>query len=178
MKTKILVLFLLLVSIFMGCKKKVTTIEPESKYVYFMTDANTAKAYIMAMLPQINSMYNETKEATSQNQWLIESLDKCLKMLETEKGLKPIYPKYFLKGDPNLLPKYSESNEPKKETWFVPYKGSTERDLAKELDNIAVFRSEIGTNPTIIAYHNELIRNFEERLKRLDPNQPIQKLSE
>lgn len=169
MKIMIYWLSVFLMMAVLGCDKKPTMVDPDSGYVYIGVDPNSAQVYFMALLPQINSMYEQSEELSAQNHWLRRSLDKCIEKLEAERGLEPIPLKYRLplKGEPSLVDRYPQHPEP----WFMPYEGSIAEPLP-ELRDIAMLKAMMGIHSVsvkmFILTTDDWIENFEKRMKRLE----------
>ena len=122
-------------------------------------------------------------ELVAQHEWLKHRLDKCLEKLEAERGLTPI-PRdnpaedmYAVrrggKVDPNETIKYA----PKPEPFYVPYEEPNQRGLPTDGHyEIGKITALLGLQCTATSMYmwdsKSWIENFEQRLKRLDPNQP------
>ncbi len=156
----------------------------ERRKVHAVTEIDpNSEAFVCAILPQVNMIGTQTVEMAAQIQWLTRSLDKCIKKLETERGLEPLPLKVkplfewetHLKGyDPNQTIEISKPNEP----LLVPYKipvGTSSFTFHGDGTDLERLRGAISL--CIFHVPTNRIENFEERLKRLEPNQPSQKRS-
>ena len=161
---------LLLLAVLSGCNKKVDSWAVDSNYVCVQIDPNSSRAFMTAILPEFEIMNKQMMELVSQNRWYRERLDKCLGVIEAEKGLEPMpfdpYP-WPIKGDSNL------ANEPKEEPLYLPYKSLSATPLS-DPNNIYVFNSLLNLQMLSVNFlmpdSDARIKNFELRLKRLDEN--------
>jgi hypothetical protein len=140
-------------------------------------DPNSEAYAVAAILPHVNLMCTKVRELSVQNYWLMQSLDKCLKKLETERGLEPIPLKPLFgweQCDPNRVLKISKPNEP----FFVPCKNPVDYSVFMEVNGDG---TDIERLKSLMYLHlwgmsnDDWMENFKERLKRLDVNQPAQK---
>ena len=163
-----------------GCKSKTAVYDTDSGYVCLKIDPNSSQAFITAILPQLDAMNKQTRGLVSQYKWYRNSLDKCIKAIEAEKGLEPIplSIKYALpfKGDPNRVNEYISKDEP----LFMPYERFDVISLG-EPNNIHLLKALLNLQMlsvnTLMVHANEWNENFEKRLKRLEENlQKVPKL--
>jgi len=169
----IIVILLLILGVILYYERRPVIAEPPPNYVWVKMDPNSSRTYTAILMPTLNKTYEKIEKLKAQNQWLKHSLDKCLKKLEIERGLKPIQLKYPLplQDDPNLATQFPKTPEP----WFVPYKEPNEPSLLEEPDSsVRYLVCLMGMRGASIEYSldSSLIKNFEERIERLDSNQP------
>jgi hypothetical protein len=160
----IIVMLLLILGVILYYERRPVIAEPPPNYVWAKMDPNSSRIYTAVLMPKLNKTYEQIGKLEAQNRWLKRSLDKCLKKLETERGLEPILPKYY-------QPRPQEASEP----WFVPYEEPNVPSLLEEPDSSVrylVGLMGIRIASTEASLDSSLIKNFEERLKRLDSNQP------
>jgi hypothetical protein len=160
----------------------------KSRHTITEFDPNS-EAFVKSILPQVNMMCDQTRELSAENRWLKRSFDKCIEKLEAERGLEPIpikplfdFDRHLKNYDTNHTAKISNKmNEP----FFTPYKIPVSEPIElrrNDVDNIARVRALMGlrimaVQMAMYSENNRMI-NFEERLKRLDANQPSQERSE
>lgn len=158
MKIYLVYLLLFLVAVLGGCKP-----EPRDK-------THDSERMALSLMPQIQTTYEQTQLLVSQNKWLRQSLDRCIKRLEIERNLEPITIKHPLPiiGDPN----FSNVCPSKHEPWFVAYERPVIEPLADESAPLKILKALMGINSVSlkhhIAYTDGWIDNFEERMKRLE----------
>jgi hypothetical protein len=159
--------------------------QPRHKIAKF--DPNS-EVFIKSILPHVNMMCDQLQELSIQNRWLRRSLDKSIERLESERGLEPIplkllsdFTRNLKNYDPNRAAKISQPNEP----FFVPYKIPVLEPIElrpNDVDNIARLRALMGLRIMAVQMgmysEKDSIENIEERLKRLNSNQPKQRRSE
>jgi len=154
----------------LGCEKRPATIVPSSDYLYIKIDPNSANVYVMSMLPQINSMYEQTTKLMAQNRWLRCSLEKCIEKIEAERGLRPVPLKHHLplKGDPNLTDQYYQPNEPQ----CKEYENLDTELLSEKPASISMLQCLINLHltrsKTYVVTTDDWITNFEQRLRRIE----------
>lgn len=164
---------LVLVGIIYGCCE-------EHRYA----DKRSVHENADALATQVRIIQEQTFKLKTQHKWLMYRLDKCLERLEAERGLGPIPQKsvedeyremgYPLpKSDPNIAKQYGPPPEP----FYKPYEDPNVPSLAtdKEYDLetlIALLRIEAMSTKMYMYGTDDWIANFEQRLQRLDPNQP------
>lgn len=175
MKKEITWSLVLMVVAVLGCEKKLTITDLPPDYVWVKMDPNSSRTYTAILIPTLNKTYEQIEELEAQNQWLRRSMNKCLEKLEAEKGLEPILPTHHLplRSDPNLAENYPQVSKP----WFVPYEEPNVPSLLEEPDtSVKLLACLMGIRAMSIRVYldssTSWIANFEERLKRLDPNQP------
>ena len=172
MKNIFIVAFIVLLGI-AGCKSEIDVCKVDSGYVCLKIDPNSSQAFITAILPQLDAMNKQTRELVSQHKWFRDSLNRCMKAIEAEKGLEPIplSIKYPLpsKGEPNCASEYISKDE----QLFMPYESPDVSSL-DEPNNIHILKAllnlQILSANMSMANSNEWIENFEQRLKRLEEN--------
>ena len=178
-KTVCCLLFLLFATL-SGCKSKTAVCDTDSGYICLKIDPDSSQAFITAILPQLDAMNKQARELMSQYKWYRDSLDKCIKAIEAEKGLEPIplSIKYALpfKEDPNRVNEYISKDEP----LFMPYERFDVISLG-EPNNIHLLKALLNLQMlsvnTLMVHANEWNENFEKRLKRLEENlQKVPKL--
>jgi len=147
-------------------------VHPEQHRVINEVDPNS-EAFVRAMLPHINMMCDQSRELSAQNRWLRHSLNKCLEKLEMERNLEPISIQPAmplpLQNDANITAtSSSEANKP----LFVPYKIPISTMRNDKTANIGKLRSLMSLHIAAIQLsmhsENDWIKNFEERLQRLE----------
>jgi hypothetical protein len=154
----------------------------ERRKIHAVTEIDpNSEAFVCAILPQVNMIGTQTVEMAAQIQWLTRSLDKCIKRLETERGLEPLplkvkplfdWETHLKDYNPNRTVTISQPNEP----FFVPYKIPIEHSsFTVRNDGTDIGRLRAIMSLCIFPVQNNRIENLEERLKRLDANQPLQK---
>lgn len=85
-------------------------VDPNSPAVYVAIDSGSMYVLLKELLLGINLMKNASEELMAQNRWLKNTLNRCLKKLEAEKGLQAIVPepKGYMNNmkpvEPNALP--------------------------------------------------------------------------
>jgi len=170
-KKTVCCLLILLIMGLSGCKSKTAVCYTDSGYVWLKIDPDSSQAFITAILPQLDAMNKQTRELTSQYKWYRDSLHKCMKAIEAEKGLEPIplsikYPLPF-QGEPNYVDEYISRDEP----LFTPYESPDVSSLV-EPNNIHLLKALLNLQMlslnTMMANANEWNENFEKRLKRLE----------
>jgi hypothetical protein len=114
MKSGLGFILLLSVVVLSGCQKCDYVIDT-AHYLRVRIDPNSADTFVMALMPSVNRMDECQNRLIAQTDWLRTNLDKCLKKLETERGLEPIFQKqeYSYKSEPNFTSP--------KEGWYEPY---------------------------------------------------------
>jgi hypothetical protein len=144
--------------------KEIELTKMPPNYVLVKMDPNSSRTYTTILLPTINTMYEHIGELKAQNNWLEQNLDKCLKILEAEKGLEPI-----------PLGNYQSRPQEESEPWFEPYKEPNILPFLGGTD-VQVMIGSMGLTSAstnlFLDGSTKKIENFEERLKRLAPNQP------
>lgn len=164
-------LLLLLLTALTGCKSETAVCDIDSEYVCLKHDPNSSQAFITAILPQLDAMNKQTRKLVSQHKWFRDSLNKCLRAIEVEKGLEPIplsikYPLPFKEG-PNHINEYISKDEP----LFMPYEGPNAISLG-EPNNIHILKAllnlQILSANMSMANANDWIENFEKRLQRIE----------
>jgi len=163
-------LLFLLLTVLSGCKSETAVCEVDSGYICVKMDPNASQVFMTVVLPQLDAMHKQTIELMSQHKWFRDSLDRCIKAIEIEKGLEPIplsikYP-LPLKRDPNQVNEYTPGDEP----LFMPYESLDVKPLGGP-NNIHILRAllnlQLVSLNLYMADANERIENFEKRLKRL-----------
>lgn len=170
-KKTVCCLLILLIMSLSGCKSKTAVGDTGTGYVCLKIDADSSQAFITAILPQLDAMNKQTRELMCQYKWYRDSLHKCMKAIEAEKGLEPIplsikYPLPF-KGEPNYVDEYIARDEP----LFTPYESPDVSSLG-EPNNIHLLKALLNLQMlsvnTLMVHSNEWNENFEKRLKRLE----------
>lgn len=160
----IIVILLLILGVILYYERRPVIAEPPPNYVWVKMDPNSSRTYTAILMPTLNKTYEQIGKLKAQNRWLKHGLDKCLKKLEAERGIEPILPKYY-----QLRPQ--EEFEP----WFVPYEEPNVPSFLEEPDSsVRYLVCLMGMRGASIesSLDSSLIKSFEERLKRLDSNQP------
>jgi len=149
-------------------------VDPKMPGVYIAVDSNLADTYLRELLPGINLMKEASEELMAQNRWLSDRLNKCIERLESERGLGRIPRKYELRlrGDPNVAEEYPEGHEP----FFIPYERAVCEPFAEDAKSIrllaALVNLHVASLRMYLASAGDWIENFEERLVRIDANEP------
>ena len=171
----IIVILLLVLGVVLYYERKPIITDPPPHCVWVKMDPNSSRTYTAILMPKLNETYGQIEELKAQNQWLRDNLNKCLEKLETEKGLESIPLDHnSLSGDgPKLAGKYSQPPE----TWFKQYEEPNVSPLLEGPESnirflIYLMGIREGSNRLFIDVAGGWIENFEERMKRLDPNQP------
>jgi len=145
----------------------------------FAFEEDPVKVYVAGLTEKIRQANRLRGEAIWQAVWISKRFDKCIELLEAQKGLKPIpieCPGPKIKGfpepDPNMVKKYAPPPEP----FYEPYESpnnppleDTEEDRLRTLMCLLDIQ-QAGLKNTVMAFERQ-IKNYEQRLKRLDPNQ-------
>ena len=138
------------------------------------------EVYVAGLTESINLNRQADIELLIQSQWAIRHLGQCVKLLEKERGLDPIpmkFKNYPIPDSNNpmmlLVPNKQESGP-----FYLPYEKPSghkdhndheERDLNRL--RCLLNLNTLSVNLASAAIEHQ-IHNYEERLQRLDPNQP------
>jgi len=154
--------FMLIVVTLLGCKDNTAQSTPEE----------VSEELVLNVL----TLQYRTQELSMQVGWLRAHLEKCLRELEKQHGLKPEkfdwaeaigFPK--AKRDPNHPERYLSKPGP----FYVPYRGIKTPELKTEkYTDMARLSATIGLTNTTLANNmlgmDKYIKHLEERLKRLE----------
>lgn len=136
-------------------------VDPNSPGVYIAVDSNWAQLCLKELLPGINVMKERSEELMAQKRWLTQTLDRCLKKLEAEKGLQPII------NDPNDYMNRFKPSQPGP----VPYTKPQTKPLP-ETSNIGKLRALVNLHcfalGSFINSTRESIKSFEKRMQRVE----------
>lgn len=142
----------------------------------FTFENQPVEVYVAGLTERVREIGQIRGEIIYQNRWLSRRLDKCIEMLEQQKGLEPIpieYPELdwmrHLKSDPNTAKKYELEPVP----FYEPYEGpnTPSMESAEEGDvrklmcllNLHIISLKMYLEP-----YNSRIENYDKRLKRLE----------
>ena len=182
MKTKNIIIAILAVVI-SGQFFLLVRLTRTQRYVDFVNATHQSipiEVYVAGLTESINQNRQANIELLVQSQWAIRHLGQCVKLLEKERGLDSIPMKFdsYPISDTNrpmmsLVPKKQESGP-----FYLPYvKSSSHKgpNDCKEGD-LNRLRCLLNLNTVSVklatAGIEQRIHNYEERLQRLDPNQP------
>jgi len=136
-------------------------VDPNSPGVYIAVDSNWAQLCLKELLPGINVMKERSEELMAQNRWLTQTLDRCLKKLEAEKGLQPII------NEPNDYMNRFKPSQPGP----IPYTKLQTKPLP-ETSNISRLRALVNLHcfslVSFIYSARESIKSFEKRMQRVE----------
>jgi hypothetical protein len=146
----------------------------------FTFEEDPVRVYVDGLTLRIRELGRLRSEVYWQAAWLSKRLDKCIEMLEAQKGLEPIpieWPGPKIKGlrrpDPNMLKKYAPPPEP----FYEPYKDPNNPSLVDTEERwTRVLMCQLALEQmgltNALGIMERQIENFETRLARIDPNQP------
>jgi len=146
----------------------------------FAFEEDPVRVYVAGLTENIREVEKLRGEAIWQALWISKRLDKCIELLEAQKGLKPIpieYPgpkiKGFTEPDPNMAEKYAPPPEP----FYEPYESPNNPPLLDVKERcMKTLMCQLDLDQyaltTIVKILGRQIENFEKRLKRLDSDQP------
>lgn len=154
---------LLLVVVLSGCQKCDYVIDT-THYLRVRIDPNSANTFVIALMPSINRMDECQNRLIAQTAWLRTNLDKCLKELESERGLEPILLKedLFSGREPNFI------SPP--ESWYEPYESEKWHPVGtpNSVSALVLMMNLSSLNICSQAgVRDSWIENFEQRMKRL-----------
>ncbi len=142
----------------------------------FTFEHQPVEVYIAGLTEKLRGLDPLRSEIIWQNRWLSQRLDKCIEMLEQQRGLEPVpveYPKpgymSYLKPDPNVAKKYKVEPVP----FYEPYEEPNNLSL-KDTEEGDVKRLMCLLNLQLLGLKMYLepskaqIENYEKRLKRLE----------
>jgi hypothetical protein len=151
----IIVILLLILGVVLYYERRPVITEPPMDYVWVKMDPNSSRTYTAILMPTLNKTYEKIGKLKAQNQWLRNSMNKCLAKLETERGFQPILPKYY-----QSQARYEES-----EPLFVPYEEPNVPSLLEEPDSsVRYLVCLMGMRGASIEFSldSSLIKSFEE----------------
>jgi hypothetical protein len=139
------------------------------------------EVYVAGLTESINQNRQANIELLVQSQWAIRHLGQCVKLLEKERGLDPIPMKFehYPLPDSNhpmmpLVPPNKQESGP----FYLPCEKPSihEEPNHPEEGDLNRLRCMLNLNTVSLklasAGIEQQIHNYEERLQRLDPNQP------
>ena len=178
-KWVVVILCILLIILILKCwllnvklKKTVEYLDRQDQIAHLPNyEPNSLNEFITTIIPMLDITNKLTQRVRSQYFWSRNSLDKCIRTIEIEKGLEPIplstrdFP--LFETDTNNTYKYHLEGEP----LYIPYE-SPELSTLKYMDDMRKLRACLNLNAMALSMcmqdANDRIENLEKRLKRLE----------